>query len=139
MIETEGPCSEPMEFAAAELMRYVARVLGKPIPVVAAQGAPRILIGKANDPELGDEGHELSVANRTLTIRGGGDAGVVYGVYELLRRGCGCRFSGLGPDGEHVPQRTHIELKDSSIRMEPRLWYRGLQLSSPGSLALVVQ
>ena len=138
-IETEDPCSEPMEFAAAELARYLARVLGRPIPAVAVQAGPLIVIGKVNDPGLGDEGYELSVANRTLAIRGGGDAGVVYGVYEFLRRGCGCRFSGLGPDGEHVPRRTHIELKDSSIRMKPRLWYRGLQLSSPGSLALVVQ
>ena len=43
-IETEKPCTEPMELAAAELARYLVRVLGTPLPTVAIDGAPRIVI-----------------------------------------------------------------------------------------------
>ncbi|MBI3945614.1 MAG: DUF4838 domain-containing protein, partial [Armatimonadetes bacterium] len=68
----------------------------------------------------------------TLHLRAGGNPGAVFGVYEFLRRYGGCRFSGLGPDGELVPSRTSITAGGLPLRRKPKLWYRGPQLSTTG-------
>ena len=107
-VQVEGEVTEPVEYAASELRRYLGRVLGAEPPGSREEGSPRIVVLKEPDDDLGEEGYELSAEGDTLRIRGGGDAGVVYGVYEFLRRCGGCRFSGLGPDGEHVPRRERI-------------------------------
>ena len=104
-IEIVAPASAPMEFAASELARYLSQILGKPLSVKpTAAGEPRIVIQKVVDKDMDDEWYEILAEGNTLRIRGGGDLGIVYGVYEFLRRYGGCRFSGLGPDGEPAGQ-----------------------------------
>ena len=139
VVEVQGDATAPVSFAAAELARYLEQVLGVSLPSACADDGPRIVLERIGDDDLGDEGYELSAEGNTLRIRGGGDAGVVYGVYEFLRRWCGCRFSGLGPDGEHVPRRGRVEFEGGPVRMKPNLWYRGLQLSRGSDLELTVR
>ena len=132
-IEILAPATVPMEFAASELVHYLGQILGTPLSVKpSSTGKPRILIEKVTDNDLGDEGYEIRAEGKTARIRGGGDLGVLYGVYEFLRRYGGCRFSGLGPDGELVPGRKEIVATDLPLLRKPKLWYRGPQFTSRG-------
>ena len=127
-IQCQADASEPMRFAASELARYLERVLGAPMAAREEDRAPRIILETTSDSDLGDEGYRIAADDAALTITGGGDAGVVYGVYDFLRRYAGCLFSGLGPDGEFVPRRETVEFVGPRLRMKPQLWYRGLPL-----------
>jgi len=131
-IEVAPPVSTPMGFAAAELARYLGQILGKPVAVgPAGEGQPRIVVEKVPDSSpMGDESYEIAADGAALRLRGGGDLGVVFGAYEFLRRYGGCRFSGLGPDGELVPRRSSITAEGLPLRRKPKLWYRGPQMSS---------
>jgi len=121
--------SPPMEMAAAELRRYLGRILGVELPQQpAGSPGPAIRLAVQPDAELGDEGYQLAAEGKVCRITGGGPLGLLYGAYEFLYR-CGCRFSDLGPDGEFVPRKAAIELDPGPVRMKPKLWYRGLQFS----------
>jgi len=122
--------SQPVAFAASELRRYLGQILDVDLAGTrTGVGCPTIQVSVSSDMDLTDEGYELKADGDTFSITGGGDPGVVYGVYEFLRRYGGCRFSDLGPDGEYVPRAPRIEAKAEPIRMKPKLWYRGLQFS----------
>lgn len=138
-VEVQGEPTETVRFAASELTRYLERILGAPPRLACAGDGPRIVLEKVGDSDLGEEGYDLSADRGALHIRGGGDAGVLYGVYEFLRRCGGCRFSGLGSDGEHVPRLDRIEFRGGPLRMKPLLWYRGLQVSRAQDLELIIQ
>lgn len=135
----DDTAAEPVRFAAEELKRYLNRVLG-PESESTDKAAARLVLREQPAGELGEEGYAFDVeAPDTLVIRGGSGAAVVYGAYEFLRRYAGCRFSGLGPDAEHVPARQDVRVEDTPVRMTPRLWYRGLQFSSLSDLELMLQ
>lgn len=126
----DGDASEPLAFAASELRRYLGQILGMDVPDMPRDaGAPIIRLAVASDAGWNDEEYEFRAEGNVYRITGGGPAGVVYGTYEFLRRFGGCRFSDLGPDGEHVPPKDTIEAAAGPIRVAPKLWYRGLQFS----------
>lgn len=133
VIVTDKAAPEPVRFAADELGRYLGRILGADIRVGsnAPSGNPVIQLEIVADDALTDEGYALVAENSELFyIRGGGPAGVVFGVYDFLRRYGGCRFSGYAPEGEYVPRRERIEIPADMVRMQPKLWYRGLQFNA---------
>lgn len=130
MIDIEISCdlSEPVRFAADELRRYLTDM-----------GVRDIRIMLAIDPNdgLSDEGYAWSVTGRHVNLKAGGELGLVFGVYGFLRDAGGCQFSGLGPEGEYVPQKDSLEPIESSVRREPKLWYRGMQFSDINSVDLI--
>lgn len=130
---------EPVRFAVDELRRYLGRILGTPISSEASERAPRVVVDLVDDDDLGDEGYELVCESREFRIEGGGPAGAVYGTYEFLRRHCGCQFSGLGPEGEHVPRLRSVEIPEGRLRRKPKLWYRGMQAYLKSTSDLDVQ
>jgi len=118
----------PVEFAQVELQRYLGQILGAELPEPSASWTgPSIRLSVRRDLDLSDEGYELRGEGKVFHITGGSPLGLVFGTYEFLRRFGGCRFSDLGPDGECVPRRTHLEAEAGPVRMEPKLWYRGHQ------------
>ncbi|MDD5484193.1 MAG: DUF4838 domain-containing protein [Kiritimatiellae bacterium] len=128
VITCENQIPEPVAFAAAELRRYLEQILNTRLPVDAGvANAPQIQLSLRPDLALTDEGYELGGEGTVYHVRGGGPLGVVFGVYEFLRRCGGCQFSDLGPDGEYVPRRDRIEAITGAVQRKPRLWYRGLQ------------
>ena len=122
--------SEPVAFAASELNRYLAEILGTALPQSASSAdTPRIVLKVDESAGLTEEGYEYRVEKNTLHITGGGPLGVVFGAYAFLKDFGGCRFADLGPDGEYVPRKDEIVVDVSRVRREPRLAYRGLQFS----------
>ncbi len=142
-IVSDPAAPAPVRFAAAELARYLGLAFGGEIPVAAAPAAdaPVIQVACVPDETLTDEGYILAAETAgKFSIRGGGPAGAVYGVYEFLRRYAGCRFSGYAPDGEHVPRLERLAIPMGAVRMRPELWYRGLQFStSPSELEWILK
>jgi hypothetical protein len=128
---------EPVRFAAAELQRYLTRILG--VPTTNGQKPhPQIVLREIEDKEIGDEGFEISSDSQTLTISGS-PSGIIFGAFEFLRRFAGCQFSGLGPDCEFVPRRERIIFDVGQLRMKPKLWYRGYQFFYSEPLELIIQ
>jgi len=119
-----------MDFAAAELRRYLEQILGAELPEAAVGGdGPTIRLSIKEHAGLTDEGYELRAEGSTFRITGGGDLGLVFGTYEFLRRYGGCQFGAMGLDGEYVPRHERIQADAARLTMEPKLWYRGMQFS----------
>ena len=123
-IDLAGAATPPALFARDELMRYLEMILGQP-----TRPGDGNVIQLAIDPQSGlsEEGYEWDFDGNGVRIAAGGDLGLVFGVYAFLREVCGCRFCGLGPDGEFVPRLDELAINLAPTRREPRLWYRSIQ------------
>ncbi len=64
-----------------------------------------------------------------LVLRGGGDRGTLYSVYDVLETG-GCRWFLPGPDGEVVPTIANLSIPAGERIEEPAFHHR--EISSPG-------
>lgn len=111
----------PQQFAREELDRY--------LDMMGVTNAD-VTLSVDTDAGLSDEGYEWKQHDGGIALTAGGDLGLLFGVYALLRDLGGCRFSGLGEDGEYVPQRDALDPITAPVRREPKLWYRGMQFSS---------
>ena len=130
LVVCDAEASPPAAFAQAELRRYLRQILGVGLPEPSlAWTGPTIRLSIREDPGLSDEGYELRAEGNVYHITGGNPLGLVFGAYAFLQRFGGCRFSDLGPDGEHVPRRDRLEAARGPLRRKPNLWYRGLQFS----------
>jgi hypothetical protein len=120
------------------MCRYLQAILGAPIPAGRVAGRPAVTLSVAPAGALHDEAFDVRTHGGDLVIESGGCLGLLFGVYWLLRRWGGCRFSGLGPDGEFVPRLGRIHVEELPCRRAPLLWYRGLQFSmvEPADLAV---
>lgn len=136
ILTTENPPSiiidnnaeEPLTFAAAELKRYLEQILNTQLPNSSSdRNIPCIYLSINSALDLTNEGYEFHGEGKTFYITGGGPLGVVFGVYEFLRRHCGCKFSDLGTDGEYIPRHTFISVPSTKVQQKPVLWYRALQ------------
>ncbi|GAA4051779.1 alpha-glucuronidase family glycosyl hydrolase [Hymenobacter glaciei] len=86
--------AEVLKTAAAELQRGLQGLLGQPVPVVAsAAGDTRrgivlaiVPAAKVFGSPASLEGYRISTQGRNLTVMGRSGAGVLYGVYALLRQ-----------------------------------------------------
>lgn len=126
------------QFAAQELQRYARQICGLELPITRKvdpdEGAAAIYLGRARTPDElarfdssvagpGKDSFHLKVEGRTVRILGGGDRGVLYGVYEILERQ-GCRWFMPGPLGEIVPKRDAIVLEETDRLFVPRFFQR---------------
>jgi hypothetical protein len=135
----EAP-SETERFAASELQRYARQLCGLELAIAQEaeppQGAAVFWIQRARAPEdlarfdpsvagPGKDSFHLKVEGRSVRLTGGGDRGVLYGVYELLERQ-GCRWFMPGPLGEVVPRRADFVLAETDRLFVPRFLQREL-------------
>ncbi len=127
----------PVLYAAEQLDHYLRKILGSEAPTSAGRG-PRILLEEVSRADLGEEGFELLCQGGDLFVRGT-PSGIVYGVFDFLRRYAGCHFSGYGPDGEEVPRRESLQLAAFQSVRKPRLWYRGYQFSMREPLEMIIK
>jgi len=105
-IELSPGENRQLEFAAAELQRYIERMSGAKAPVGAlSEPSSKILLRLAPAPTTQapatrqTDSFSVRADDRSLTIEGGSGRAVLYGVYEVLER-MGCRFISIGPEGK---------------------------------------
>ncbi|WP_210521808.1 alpha-glucuronidase family glycosyl hydrolase [Hymenobacter terricola] len=93
-IAANGP-DAVLKTAAAELQRGLQGLLGQPVPVVeqAANGSSKrgillVVSAAANVPDAArsTEGYRIFAQGRNLVVTGRSGAGVLYGVFALLRQ-----------------------------------------------------
>jgi hypothetical protein len=108
-------------YAAEELQRYLEKISGAKLPIVADTEAPtgrEIQLGntthlarlrsKVDFGKLGPDGFVLGVEGNTVIIAGGRPRGTLNGVYTLLEEELGVRW--FTPEVELVPKLDRVLL-----------------------------
>jgi hypothetical protein len=121
---------QPIRVSATDLQRYLQRITGMDIPLVAGtepKGFP-IAIGAVpanrdieavlQSRQLGAEGYVLDISVKGIRIRGGSSLGTSYGVYDLLER-MGVRWLFPGEWGEIVPVSKRVRLAAGRFACQP--------------------
>jgi len=131
--------------APADLARYLETITGVPVPVKkdpAGVSGLKIRIGPSDYVEqqrlrlddLWVDGYVIKLVDpENLVIVGGAHLGTGFGIYDFLKRVCGCRWFMPGPLGEVVPRRREIALDGLDIRSEPSVpsvWVRPIFISN---------
>ena len=83
--------------AKSELEKYLALATG----CGELSGGYPIRVRQDNGGTLGEDAFSIEVTPSQMTIAGGNDRGVMYGVYEVLKRHAGMRWVTPGDDGEY--------------------------------------
>jgi hypothetical protein len=135
--------SQPIEFAAGELQRYVRTMTATEVPIAPAAGDPEIVLGlrqrlAADDaaalpaPAVGYDGYAVAIRAAQegrparILIAGDNDRGVIYGVYDLLERfGCRWFYPAQDPaDPEVVPKQATLTINPSAWAVASPMKYR---------------
>ncbi len=112
--------SARMKFAAHEVRRYVYLRTGKRLAIMATGHGIALRV----DPLLDPQQYRLKTEDRTLTISGGSDVGVLYGAYAYAER-LGVRFE---IDRDIIPdQRLQALPAMADETAQPLFELRGLQ------------
>ncbi|MBR7165444.1 MAG: DUF4838 domain-containing protein [Clostridia bacterium] len=122
--------SETIRFAASELQKYLLRATGTAIPYFSdrcPQRGPEIRIGagvrgETKQEEMDPEGFVIRGAGEHVTITGGSDRGVLYGVYRFLEIFCGFRaFTG---EVEAINRSRVLQIELEEICEAPAFEFR---------------
>ncbi len=119
--------------AAAELSRVLEEITRARFNILTAAETPEgpvIAVGMADMARaagidltaLGEEGYALKTAGEDLLIAANPGRGVLYGVYGLLERFCGCRF--FTEDVKKIPKRRILCIPEPDLTFVPALEYR---------------
>jgi len=125
-------------FAASEMGRYLGQMLGVEISD-SAESTISIGTRRSGDTSWdrfphgiigpGPDSFLISSEPGRLTLRGGGDRGTIYAVYEVLES-AGCRWFIPGPSGEVVPKIDSLRIPSGERIHQPAFYQR--EISSPG-------
>ena len=145
----------PVEaFAAAELVRYVEMMTGARLALVSDDPAPEgpcVVIGGPHRNAAArrwlseDQFRAANPGPRGLLLRSLGDdalllaasipagpyereRGTLYAVYSLLEE-LGCSFTGLAPEGEHVPELARLDVPHLDVVTVPDFARRGFTMT----------
>lgn len=126
-IQVGADAPVPDQLAAEELSTHLEAISGVAIPIISPGDQPeglRLLVGEAAladsaEPLAEDEIH-LKAGEGHYIIRGGGQRGTLYAVYELLEA-LGVRW--FHPEETFIPELSTIELP-REIRRRPSFDYR---------------
>lgn len=91
--------------AIKELGIAAERLTGKPPQTVSSPDSPCFILD--TDPELGRGGYSISVSEDFITITGGDDCGVLYGVFRFLILAAG----GFSPEEISVREAPYYPIR----------------------------
>ncbi len=113
---------EAMTFAAEELSLFLGKISGGEKPaIVAAPATARlpIILALSPDKELLDDGFKITAKSNELRIEGKSGIGVLYGVYEILKKHGGIRWLFPGDEGEYFTVRPTISVPIGTTLKNP--------------------
>lgn len=96
--------------AAEETAAYIKKVSGLDLKIVPAAAAGKQAVIIRKDPKMAEEAWNVRRIAEGVLISGGEPNGILYGAYEFIEKGLGCRF--LSFDAEYVPSMKKIILPD---------------------------
>ncbi len=125
--------------AAEELLEHIYLISGEELRLITGDEAPEdllpVFIGDAANKNLDEQSRAekdnpssftLSVAADRIDIRGLGDEGTLFGVYELLEQ-LGVRWYMPGEIGRVLPDKGTLLLQQQRTTQAPSMDYRRLQ------------
>lgn len=94
-------------FAASELKKYIEKITGAEM---SCDGGDTISVGICSE-KLSIEGFSIKSCDccGNISITGGGERGVLYGVYTFLEKYAGCRFLASGV--EVIPKDSELSIE----------------------------
>lgn len=134
----------PVQYAARELARYLAKISAGETPSIAPVKTDNlypVFLGTAQDQTLTvaagvqvsglkEGGFAIRAGRDGLYIIGGDPVGALYGAYEILKKYGGIRWIFPGEEGEYFQPRTTIAVAEQNIRRTPYLEYRQMELTT---------
>ena len=129
--------SPVMDFAAAELSSYIAKISGATLKlernttdhlkgcIVLAKHSGEFAIPGMPQPPSEREMFIVQCDGQNLFILGGSDRAVLYGVYAFLEH-LGCRWFYPRPEEEVVPNLPTIQVNKIRLAEKPEMALRGL-------------
>lgn len=127
--------TEPDQFAAEELQRYVREISGAELPLVTEPqpGSAALYVGGSPASRAGadawDDAFRIEIRSREVRLDGKTPRARLYAAYALLAR-LGCRwFAPRFPfyregQAERVPRAATLSLKEGAVSERPALRYR---------------
>ena len=127
--------------AAKELSVFLGKISGGAAPVIGLEPVKRkypIYLELTLDKRVGEEGFRISADKKALRIAGKEPVGVLYGVYEVLKKDGGIRWLLPGEDGEthHYRQRGRKDQESGFCKKRYYPCFHALELSYLGILGL---
>lgn len=129
------------QFAGTELQRYLKQISGTQFALDTAAGYRKPAVRLTLDKTLAREAYRISTKGSDLLIAGGSGSGVLYGVYDVLRR-LGCRWPAPAYSFYHgsstcIPRRDSLSITlRSVIREAPAMAIRKLDVEEGRSHTL---
>jgi len=114
-------------YAAEELQHYLFQISGVTLPITnhtRTKHQKKILLAKATRARLKNDGFTITTQRDNLTINGGNDKGVLYGVYELLEKYLDCRM--YSPDVVVIPEQKTVSIPQIDVLLNPVITFREL-------------
>ncbi len=128
-------------YAASELSAYLQKITGAsvnirtspqpgtyPIYLATASGQLPAEVSKLFY-KLKDDGFLIVVGKDAMYVTSRVPAGVIYGVYEILKRYGDVRWFYPGPEGEYVPQKSTFSVPEGVISVNPSFLKRSFNLT----------
>jgi hypothetical protein len=121
-----GEAGKTLDFAAAELSRYLKAITSKDYPVAReSEGTVPATVRLVVDSALAQDEYHIHRVGPTVEIAGGSPRGCLYGAYRFLHA-LGCRWPLPGKQNELVPHKTQVNWAGPEIRSRPAVAHRGL-------------
>ena len=129
----------PMLYARDELIRFIRAKTGCELPSGSIEGKA-IFLRLVND---GDkfrrmfsshpvpESYVVDSDKENIYLTGADSSGVVYAVFDFLRREAGIGFGGLGESGVRLNCHPNLDIRIRKRTCQPEFTYRGFQGTIP--------
>ncbi len=133
--------SKTVDASAEELARYLEKISGTKLSIVAeskAPAGPRLDVGRTRNAsrllphDLFQEDERVVVRSAPggVTLCGSGDRATRYAVYRLLEH-LGCRWLAPGEENEVVPRKTTLAVDSIDLDTKPAFRWRLFNGSRP--------
>ena len=132
-ISLTSPSTETLNFAVAELSRYLQRISGAAFSIKQPQNNSKPAILLKDDKSLLKEDYQIVVDGNKIILSGGSGRAVLYAVYDFLQR-LGCvwiapQLDFYNGSSEFIPRKPVLFYNNSNpVKEHPRFRYRKIDV-----------
>ena len=136
--ENAGPVEQ---HAANELAKFLGRISACPLPEISTreiEGKYPVRLQLVTDSEVSEQGFLLDVRPDAMIIGGRQSIGVLYGVYEVLKKYGGIRWLIPGDEGEYFIVKSSILVPEGRTAKNPDFAFRDISKVCMGYASHVI-
>jgi hypothetical protein len=124
--------------AANELAYFLAKITGSQAPKIGTdteQGMNPVRLRITKNEAVKDDGFMIEVTKAGVEISARKPLGILYGVYEILKKYGGIMWLTPGEEGEYFTRKATIALPEQKTIINPSFEYRSLSFHGMGVLS----